>query len=271
MERDVLSYTIQDWKKNVLIAIAAGDPFIYGLDSFDSLTSEEELERAKALMNKGTSEGSYNLEKPKIVGQICRIITGKLKKTRSLMLVVSQTRQKIGVTFGEKKTRSGGDALRFYSSHEVWLSVVNHIKKKDLDIGVSVIAKVKKNKITGKLRTVPFQIYFDYGVDDIGSMIDWMIEQGFWRKKSKADDGEKKLTKEEKQEIKRKLKEEGKKAERVGMIDTRGDFINDTRDNLIKHIESEGFENKLREIVGECWNEIESELATDRKPKYGSV
>lgn len=229
------SVTIQDWFLNVTKAIDEGTPFIYGLDSFDALTSEEELERNTV------GKGGWKTEKAIASSEILRIIMSKLDRSKSLVVVLSQTRDKIGVMFGDKKTRSGGHALRFYSTHEIWTAVKKHIQNKNRDVGVDVRIKTKKNKLTGKLGEVEVPIIFDYGLDDIGSMVDWLIEEGFWKKPKGAKH-----------------------------IDTGRDFFNDfNRADLIAYIEKENLESKLISIVEESWNTIEESIKSNRKPKYG--
>ena len=166
-----------------------------------------------------------------------RKVKGKIRSTGSLLLVISQVRQNIGVMFGDKYTRSGGKALGHYATQEAWMAVTRKLKKKERQNGVHVKVKVKKNHFTGKLREVQLDIIHNYGVDDIGSMIDWMVKEGFWKKTAQT-------------------------------IDTGGDFINGTKEKLSKHIDSENYEDELIQIVATCWKEIEDSLVMDRKPRY---
>ncbi len=231
VELGVRSDTIQDWYRNVMAVVETKKPFVYGLDSFDSLTSEEELER------EDVGKGGYKTEKAIASGEIFRQIARKVKDTKSLIVVIFQTRVNVGVTFGKKITHSGGKAPGFYATHELWLRIIRHIPRKNREVGVDIEVKVEKNKRTGKLRTVKFPIYFDYGIDDVGSMVDWLLEEKFWKKDKQT-------------------------------INTAGDFINATRDKLIKHIEENNLEDGLIGIVAEGWREIENEIKTNRKPRY---
>jgi recombination protein RecA len=233
VELEIRSETIQDFFRNVMGVIKHGGPFVYGLDSFDSLTSDEEIERADV------GKGGWKTEKAIASGEILRQIVRSVHSTESLVAVVSQTRANIGVTFGSKTTRSGGKALGFYCTHEIWLRVIEPIYRKKREVGVSVEAKIKKNKMTGKLRTVQFDILYDYGVDDVGSMIDWLIKEKFWSVPK------------------------GKQ-----IIDTQGDFPNSTKPKLVSHIEDNNLEKDLIKVTADCWKEIEDEIKTDRKPRY---
>jgi RecA/RadA recombinase len=66
------------------------------------------------------------------------------------LIIISQIRDKIGVMFGEKHSRSGGKALDFYASLIVWLTELKKIQKTikgvKRSIGISVKAKEKKNQ-----------------------------------------------------------------------------------------------------------------------------
>ncbi len=236
-DEDDCSDTIQDFYGNVLNAIEDGEPFVYVLDSFDSLTSTEEQDRADGYAKKKEVKGSYKTEKPRMMSEILRVIARKIKKSNGLLIIISQTRDNIGITFGSKKTRSGGKALKFYSCHEIWLAVRRHKKKKDLEIGVDVIAKISKNKLTGKLRKIEFPIYYEIGVDNITSCINYLIEVKHWKKK--------------------------------GSTITAKEFdVATSTSKLVAHIEKNNLELRLSRITATVWNGIEDELKLNRKSKY---
>ena len=240
-DEDLPSDTIEDFHCNISDVIDKEIPFVYILDSFDALDSEQDQDKIKE-MKKAKKEnkkakGSYGMSKPKKASEILRNIKSGLSSTDSILIVISQTRDNIDPTSFEKKTRSGGKALKFYCTHEIWLAMAGKIKSKDRVIGNKVKAKITKNKITGKVREVSFPIFYDYGVDDIRSCIEFMEKETFWKKK--------KLTIQAKE-----LKIEG------------------TQSKLIKQIENKNLENKLSKIVGKRWLEIEESLKLNRKSKY---
>lgn len=249
VETDIRSETIQDLYKNVKQVIADGDPFIYANDSFDGLSSEEEQKRvAKMSVKKKpdaeeedstkSEKGSYKMEKAKWASELFRNIINELEQTESVLNIISQTRDNIGFGFGEKKTRSGGNALRFYSTHEVWLSVIGHVKARDREIGANIRFKVKKNKLTGKRREEDFTIYFDYGVDDIASCIDFLVNEKVW------SDNRGKLSTENKV------------------------FPDASYKNMLTFIEENKLEIELQKLVSQTWAEIEEALKLERKPRY---
>lgn len=234
------SETVQDFRDNLSRTAAKDRPFIYGLDSFDALTSDEEIEKVEAqrkAREKGkTTTGSYGTEKARSSSQILRSCISKISKLDSLLLVISQTRANIGSMF-TPKTRSGGMALKFYATHELWMSCEQKIRKNDRIIGVRSKIKISKNKITGKIREVPVTIYYSYGIDDIGDCVDFLVKEGHWKHKKKLV----------------------KAPEFGGIFD---------RSKLISYIEETDRENELRQIVQTVWMEIEDSLLMCRKQKY---
>lgn len=217
-------------------------PIVYVVDSLDGLSSREETEKSE----KEIGKRDYP-DKPRILSEQLKQVASLVDNTKSLVMIISQTRQNIGVMFGPKKRRAGGDALRFYSTHEMWLAVGEHIRQKGRDVGIVARIKVSKNKLTGKQREVEVPILVDYGIDDVGSMIDWMIEEKFWQ-----------------QQKKEKGKEENKSP-----IDTLSDFgVSMTRDKLIEYFDDVPRLETLKEVVAECWMRVEGEIATKRRPRY---
>lgn len=238
VETDIRSATIEDFYRNTLQVFRSKEPCLYCLDSFDGISSTAEQDRADKIESDKEVKDGYKMEKAKWASEIFRNIVNDLENTESVLIVISQTRDNIGAMFGDKKTRSGGNALRFYSTHEVWLSVIGHIKTKDREIGANVRFKVKKNKLTGKRRQGDFSVYFDYGVDDLSSCIDFLLEEKVWA---------------------------GTKARIRTDSET---FPEGSYQSILTRIEDNNLEEELQRLVGQTWLEIESELKLDRKPRY---
>ena len=132
-------------------------------------------------------KGSYGDGKAKINSECLRKVIGRINNTGSLLIIISQTRANIDPVSFANKTRSGGKALGFYSRHEIWLakkSPINKtVKKKVRDMGVNVVAKISKNKSTGRQGKMEFlPIYHSYGIDDISSCIEYLLSEFVWKK-----------------------------------------------------------------------------------------
>lgn len=146
-------------------------PSLYVLDSLDALSDDAEMKRE-------IGDGSYGASKAKKLSEMFRRINAVVSDGHCTLMVISQIREKIGVMFGETKTRSGGKALDFFASQIVWLAETGKLKRTvrgvERVIGVTIEAKTKKNKVGLPFRNTGLQIVFGYGVDDEASMLDWL-------------------------------------------------------------------------------------------------
>lgn len=244
VKEPIHSTTVEEFYFHLDDALKSEKPCIYILDSMDGLEtqeSEEKFSKNKKLHDANKEElGSYGTAKAKLNSTNLPRVVHALRETQSILIIVSQTRDKLGFGF-EKKTRSGGKALRFYAHLELWTSIKREEKKKvkgeDIRIGTIMKVSVEKNRLTGKERSVYVPIYDQVGIDDIGSMVDFLIEHGVWGK--------------------------GKS----GFIEnTLG--IKGRRDGIIEAVESTNLETELKTIVTKTWQEIESECEVKRKKKY---
>jgi recombination protein RecA len=167
--------TVEDWHADLdrWLDGLKGRPGLYIIDSLDALSDSAEMER-------GFEEGSFGGTKPKQIGKLFRTLIDKISSHRAHLMVISQLRDKLGVTFGETKTRSGGKALDYYATHIMWLAEKSKIKRKigeiERIVGVDVQAYVKKNKIGLPFRKADYSVLFGYGVDDLMAMASWAFE-----------------------------------------------------------------------------------------------
>jgi recombination protein RecA len=92
------------------------------------------------------------------------------------LVCINQLREKIGVSFGDPDVTSHGKALPFYASVRVKLKSMKQIKdtQSGRTIGVATQAKVFKNKVGPNHRAVDFPLYFDWGVNDEVSWLDYL-------------------------------------------------------------------------------------------------
>lgn len=243
-KENVFSSTIEDFYFHIDDAIQDGRPFIYVLDSMDCLTSEKEsteFNKNKKNVRAGKAQdGSYGDGKAKKNSSGMRTLVNRLSKTDSILIVISQTRDNIGFGF-ETKTRSGGRALKFYATCEIWSSVIGKIEKgvkgKKRNIGKTIQIQTKKNRQTGHEGKVETPIYPSYGIDDMEACINYLIEEDHW-----VTSGQKIKAPE---------------------LDFEG-----TQKKLIEKIENENLEGKVRKLTGKVWNEIKDACSLQRKKRY---
>jgi RecA/RadA recombinase len=233
------SDTVQDFHFYMDEYMEENYSFVYGLDSLDALDAKEDrkkFEEDKIKRKKGQEpDGSYGMAKAKALSGMFRGIVSKQKKTNSVLFVISQTRDNPTVM---GKYRAGGKALGFYSHHVIVLTRKSAIKKKEIVVGYNVEASVTKNKITGKRRKVNFPVKDGYGIDDTVSMIDYLLEQGVWKK--------------EKQSI------VAKEFDQLCVLPKLVEFVEESPQRV----------EKLKRLVTTQWFSVEESLKENRKSKY---
>lgn len=119
------------------------------------------------------SKDGYATTKAILISKAMRKLTSTIGRQRIALVFTNQLRQKMGVMFGDPWTTSGGKALAFHASVRLRLKNIGRIKKGTSTevIGNKCDATVVKNRLGPPQRKAAFDIYFNRGVDDIGSWI----------------------------------------------------------------------------------------------------
>ena len=181
----VSSKTCEEFGRDVqrrVDALKQGDCLLYVVDSLDAMVSSAQKERTeKALKTDKDEDAAYGAEKAKYFsGAFFNNLCEKQQGKDATIFMISQLRENIGGgMFAEKYKRTGGKALDFYSHQVCWLRVKDKLKKTfrghDKIFGVRDHALFKKNKCAKPFREAEFTILFDYGLDNIGSMTDYLF------------------------------------------------------------------------------------------------
>jgi len=114
----------------------------------------------------------------RLISQGLRKLTRKISKQRVCALFLNQTREKIGVMFGDKVATFGGKAIGFHSSVRVQLKLGPKIKERGKIAGIEAKATVVKNKVAVPFRSCSLPIYFGYGVDNALASFYYLKSEG---------------------------------------------------------------------------------------------
>ena len=119
------------------------------------------------------AKDGYATTKAILISKAMRKLTSTIGRQNIALVFTNQLRQKMGVMFGDPWTTSGGKALAFHASVRIRLKSMGQIKKGATTevVGGKCEATVVKNRMGPPQRKAAFEIYFNRGIDDIGSWI----------------------------------------------------------------------------------------------------
>lgn len=118
----------------------------------------------------------------RLMSQALRKLAGIVSKSSCLIIFINQTRQKIGIVFGNPETTTGGNALKFYASVRMEVRRTGQIKNGEELVGNEVQVKVVKNKVAPPFRVAKFEVIYGEGISRIGEIIDYGVAENIIEK-----------------------------------------------------------------------------------------
>src|SRR6266516_1529606 len=146
------------------------------IDSVAALVPKAELEGEMGMATMGMQA--------RLMSQALRKLTAILAKSKTACIFTNQLREKVGVMFGNPETTPGGKALKFYASVRIDIRRKDAIKDAaGTVLGNHVKVKIVKNKVAPPFAEAEFDIIFNHGINQEGSVLDVGVDHGVVDKK----------------------------------------------------------------------------------------
>lgn len=164
---DIVSQFIKDKSVNCIV-----------VDSVAALTPRAEIEGEMGDIHVGLQA--------RMMSQAMRKLTAEVSKSNALVIFINQVRDRIGISYGDKGTTTGGNALKFYASVRLEIKRIGAVRKGggstgDI-IGNRTAVKVVKNKLAPPFRTVEFDLIYGQGINYLGDVIDLALQKGLLKR-----------------------------------------------------------------------------------------
>lgn len=138
------------------------------IDSIAGASTHQEIEA-------DFDKDGYATAKAIIISKAMRKITNLIGRERICFIVTNQLRVKMGVSFGDPWTTSGGKAIPFHASVRIRLKNMGNIKAKvngvEQIVGKKTAANVFKNRLGPPERGCEYEVFYTSGVDNYSSWL----------------------------------------------------------------------------------------------------
>lgn len=111
-------------------------------------------------------------DRARSMSAVCRVLARRAQDQRLAVLLINQSRWKIGVTRGEKKTTPGGEAVKFHSHLRLKMLGGAAVKSSDeVLVGRDFTVKAVKNRMAPPHRECAARLKFATGWDEAWSVL----------------------------------------------------------------------------------------------------
>jgi len=167
----------------------------FGVIVIDSIASLLPQSEADSTLDSNARVGAHAA----MMSRCLRQLKSDMSRTDTTLICVNQTRNKIGVMFGNPEDTPGGKALKFYADMRIGLQFIGKEMAKvdgvDKPVGIRTKVKFAKNKVGQPFGEDEFVIYHVEGINTpIVQLVNLAIRLRVISRKSFDDDDPKKKT-----------------------------------------------------------------------------
>jgi recombination protein RecA len=118
------------------------------------------------------------------IDHFLKALLGPLSRSRAVLLIANQVREKAGVFFGNPETTPWETTpLRNYASQRVQLLKTGTIKDRETTVGVEIKAKIVKNRLARPFMQGMFELHFATGICHESDLVHLGLEAGVLTKR----------------------------------------------------------------------------------------
>lgn len=145
--------------------IRDGNVAVVIIDSIAALSPEIEREEEFGDVN------TTGMIRAKLLGTFFRRTKNYLRQNDIALVVTNQMRDNTKSRFFGGLKTTGGHSVKHYASVRISLWRSDYIKERGEEIGLTIEATVKKNKVARPFKKATFKILKDYGIDNAANLL----------------------------------------------------------------------------------------------------
>lgn len=119
----------------------------------------------------------------RLMSQAMRKLNDAVARSKTALVFINQTRNKVGVVFGSPETTPGGDALKFFSSMRITVRPGQRTKEGEQTIGSTNKMQTVKNKVSAPFKDCEVENVYGAGFSPVVNNAEMFAELGLIVKK----------------------------------------------------------------------------------------
>jgi recombination protein RecA len=151
----------------IMLLVRSGVVDLIVVDSTAALVPKAEIE--------GEIGDSHVGGQARLFSQFCKSVIGPLYKTRSHLMFISQKRAKISFGSMGGSQSTGGNAIKFYSSHRLDIRYLQKIERAGERVGNMIRVDCIKNRLATPYQTADIPLLFNEGFSPAEDLINQAV------------------------------------------------------------------------------------------------